>query len=440
MRNRLIPRVAFSLALLSVAGLPQVALAKKIGAQEDFPTALRKEADGKLRKIYALRGNRPFWVDGGRVGANAGQLLRLLATAEFDGLNPDRFDAQELRAEIAKASQGDVRDLAEIEVKLTEVFARYAADMRKPEDVGMTWLDKKLVPRRPKTETILAVAARAPSFSEFLGSMGWMSPHYQKQRKLFARGLEEGRAPATMARLRLNLERARVLPSPWVHHIVVDSASGRLWYYQAGREKGSMRVVVGKRASPTPMMAGLLQYAILNPYWNVPTDLAQTSLAPKMLKGRTLKSMNMEALSDWGEEPERLKPGEVNWKAVAAGNQEVRIRQLPGPTNSMGKVKFLFPNEEGIFLHDTPERQLFARPSRHYSNGCIRLEDAAGLGQWLTGQPLKPPTKRPEQVVALKVPVPVYLTYLTATEGKGGIAFLDDVYGRDRQSQLAFWN
>jgi murein L,D-transpeptidase YcbB/YkuD len=218
-------------------------------------------------------------------------------------------------------------------------------------------------------------------------------------------------------------------------HIVVDAGSGQLWYYQAGRQQGTMRVVVGKQASPTPMLVGMVQWAILNPYWNVPTDLAQTLIAPKILSGRTLKSMNMEALSDWSETARVMRASAIDWHAVAAGTQELRLRQLPGGYNSMGKVKFLFPNEFGIYLHDTPERELLAKDDRHFSNGCIRLEDADGLARWLLGKPLAAFSRQPEQLVPLPIPVPVYVTYFTASESMDGqIALRDDIYGRDRQT------
>src|SRR3546814_16205661 len=95
------------------------------------------------------------------------------------------------------------------------------------------------------------------------------------------------------------------------------------------------------------MLAGKLQWAILNPYWNVPDYLAQKSIAPKILAGRSLASLRMEALSDWGPNPRKLKPSEIDWPAVAAGEQVLRLRELPGRSNSRGQVKFLFPNEKG---------------------------------------------------------------------------------------------
>ena len=181
------------------------------------------------------------------------------------------------------------------------------------------------------------------------------------------------------------------------------------------------------------MLAGYINYAIVNPYWNVPDYLARDNVAKKILSGRSLKSMHMEVLSDWSPDARIVDPDTVDWHAVAAGEQVLRVRELPGPWNSMGKVKFLFPNDQGIYLHDTPNRALLRKSDRHFSNGCIRLEKAMELGQWMLGKRLKTDGDEPEQAIPLSASVPVYLTYLTATSTKKGIALLDDVYGRDRR-------
>lgn len=231
--------------------------------------------------------------------------------------------------------------------------------------------------------------------------------------------------------LALNMDRARLLPGPWVRHVVVDAASAQLWYYSNGRQDGMMKVVVGATDSQTPMMAGMIRYATLNPYWNVPSDLVQRKLSHRILDGASLSGLHYEALSDWSASARPLNQSEIDWQAVADGRQQLRVRQLPGGNNAMGKVKFMFPNDLGIYLHDTPSRDLFAKPARQFSNGCVRLEDAQRLGRWFFGQPLKADSDQPEQHVPLPQPVPVYLTYLTAMPVGQGVQFLPDVYGRD---------
>ena len=183
------------------------------------------------------------------------------------------------------------------------------------------------------------------------------------------------------------------------------------------------------------MMAAMVRFASLNPYWNVPPDLAAERIAPNVVKEGLgyLRSRGYEVLSDWGDNPSVIDPSTVDWQAVADGTAEVRVRQLPGPHNAMGRMKFMFPNEFGIYLHDTPEKELLSEASRLYSGGCVRLEDAARLGKWLFGEPLHASSKDPELPVHLHQPVPVVITYLTAVPSGSSIVYFDDIYGRDAQ-------
>jgi L,D-transpeptidase YcbB len=424
--------LAASLCMAAITTVLPGAAQAQSASQQDVIAAIRKQADGDVKSYYAARGFQPIWLKGNAFALHANMLIDQIENANFDGLKPDNYKPRRLRAAIFEAQNGSAKEIAAAELLLSSAFARYANDMRKPRDVGMRWLEPNLRYQSRDADAVLRAATNAPSFANYIRNVEWMSPHYVTTRSLLSDAWDRRASTATLKRIRLNLERARLLPGPWVLHIVVDAASGRLWYYQAGKEAGTMRVVVGKPASPTPMLAGTLQWAILNPYWNIPVDLTQSSVAPKVLKGRSLASMQMEALSDWTPTATKLNPKTINWKAVASGAQQLRVRQLPGPSNAMGRAKFMFPNDSGIYLHDTPERALLSKPKRHFSNGCIRLEDAPRLGQWLLGRSIAATGKEPEQAVPLKVPIPVFLTYLTAQKGTDGAAiFLDDVYSRD---------
>jgi len=187
------------------------------------------------------------------------------------------------------------------------------------------------------------------------------------------------------------------------------------------------------------MIASVIHYATLNPYWNVPPDLVQKIIAANVVSQGTgyLKAHGYEVLSDFSENPRLLAPNEVDWKAVAAGRATVRVRQLPGPANSMGHIKFGFANDSGIYLHDTPKKELFASDDRDLSNGCVRLEDANRLGRWLLGRDPTTDSSAPEQQVLLPKAVPVYVTYLTAHVDNGQLTLVDDVYGRDQQPAAA---
>lgn len=236
--------------------------------------------------------------------------------------------------------------------------------------------------------------------------------------------------------IRINLERARALPADLGdRYVLVDAAAARLWMYEDGQPVDSMRVIVGKPESETPMMASMIRYAVLNPYWNVPPDLVRDRIAPNVLEHGPayLNERGYELLSGWDDDAVQLDSASVDWQAVAAGRETLRVRQRPGVGNFMGDVKFRMPNDLGIFLHDTPDRALFDAPDRRLSSGCVRLEDAQRLSRWLFGRQVQARSDDPEQRIDLPDPVPIYITYFTAAPAEdGGIAFLSDVYGRDR--------
>ena len=236
--------------------------------------------------------------------------------------------------------------------------------------------------------------------------------------------------------LLLNLERARRLPRTTEsgRYILVDAGAATLWMYENGRPVDSMRVIVGSKVTETPMMAALLRYVSLNPWWNTPPELATKSVAPGVLKEglKYLTDRDYQVLSDWTDEATPIDPATVDWQAVADGKATVRLRRGPGPWNSMGDMKFNMPNDFGIYLHDVPdfEKDLFTKDDRWISNGCIRLQDAHRLAKWLFGRPMVADSKT-EENVDLPDPVPVYVTYLTAEAGSNGPKFRPDHYNRD---------
>jgi murein L,D-transpeptidase YcbB/YkuD len=137
-------------------------------------------------------------------------------------------------------------------------------------------------------------------------------------------------------------------------------------------------------------------------------------------------------IDEWSETANVIDPTSVDWKAAAAGTLHLKVRQDPGSLNSMGKLKFPFANPEDIYLHDTPNKALFAKAQRNLSNGCVRVEDAQRLGRWLLGQDPVAPGADPETRVQIPKGMPIYLTYITAQVRDGKVAYLPDVYGWDQ--------
>jgi murein L,D-transpeptidase YcbB/YkuD len=425
-------------------GAPFPALAGNLGPPPpaQLREALADRAD-ELQVFYAARGHRPLWlVADGRAGPAVGPLLDRLETAHFDALGDNvlkRLRTRDARRALDRARSGKPKDVARAELELSSLFSQYVRATRAGHRAPMLYESAALAPAIPSVTAALAAAAKSPSLEEYVLEMGWMHPFYAPLRDAMdTRAFNEDQRRTIWE----NLERVRALPAnPADRYVLVDAASARLWMYEDGKPVDSMRVVVGKPESPTPTMAGFMRYAIVNPYWNVPPDLVQRNIAPNVIdRGvRYLRQNTYEVLADFSENPAQLDPAKVDWKAVAQGlAPPPRVRQKPGGPNFMGKVKFEFPNDQGIYLHDTPERALLKLDERQLSNGCVRLEDADRFGRWLLGKALpKAARAKPEQRIDLPTLVPVYITYLTALPTEHGIAFRSDVYGLDGQPRFA---
>ena len=236
----------------------------------------------------------------------------------------------------------------------------------------------------------------------------------------------------------VNMERARRLPAAndKGRYILVDAGAAKLYMYENGKAVDSMNVIVGDSDRQTPMMAAELRYVSLNPYWNVPPDLARTIVAKNVLAQglQYLTERDYEIFSDWTDDAQRLAPEQVDWQGVYDGRVDVFLRRGPGEWNSMGEMKFMIPNDFGIYLHDVPdaEEPMFLSNDRWISNGCIRLQDAHRLEKWVFGDP-PVPSGEPEERVDVPNPVPVYITYFTVAPSADGVVFRTDHYGRDEK-------
>ncbi len=237
-------------------------------------------------------------------------------------------------------------------------------------------------------------------------------------------------------RIAVNMERAYRLPASkaFERYVVVDSGAAETYLFDRDRVVERMRVIVGAPKTKTPMMAVLMRNAKANPYWHVPPELVRSLTAKKVKEQRLyyFDNFHYEVLSDWSGNGRVLDPSTVNWKAIASGKLQptILVRQLPGPWNSMGEMKFEMPNDYGIYLHDTPVKELFAKEDRWISNGCVRLEDHRRFATWVFGRAPQPTSAR-EQRIELPRPVPVYMTYLTVAPSASGVVFRPDPYGFD---------
>ena len=386
-------------------------------------------SDAAVARFYYARQNAPLWFRAGSNSEAATQLVSILRSADVDGYSAGPQLAGQVEAAILAAQSGDKAKIMAAERLLSSAWANYVQAIYSP-TTGMLYGYQ--LSRVPNPDRILYEAANAPSLTQHLQLISSVNPIYAQLR---AAALAQPAGMGPDPRLLANMDRARSIPRNG-RFVLVDAASARLWMYENGQPVDSMKVIVGTIETPTPMLASMIHYATLNPYWNVPENLIRKTVAPGAVKNGEayLKAQGYQVMSDWTANATVIPGDQIDWKAVAAGQKIIRVRQLPGPTNAMGKLKFSFPNSQDIFLHDTPAREHFAKAQRTISNGCIRLEDAKRFARWLLGREPEAMGTDPEQFVKLPQGVPVYVTYLTAFPSEGKIVFADDVYGLDMKA------
>lgn len=235
----------------------------------------------------------------------------------------------------------------------------------------------------------------------------------------------------------VNMERLRwVNPEPPKDFLLVNIPEYRLHVYEDGAEAWAMDVVVGATATRTVIFSGDLSLIVFAPYWNVPQSIVRSEILPAVKRNSSyLAKKDMEVVKGGSVVP----ASGIDWSAYTSG-VPFTIRQKPGPQNALGRVKFLFPNEYSIYLHDTPSKSRFAADKRAFSHGCIRLSDPARLAEyllrsdstWTPQRIAKAMNGRQETTVKLVPPMPVTIGYFTAwVDVQGRLNFRDDVYGND---------
>lgn len=252
----------------------------------------------------------------------------------------------------------------------------------------------------------------------------------------------------------INIDRLRWMPRAWeqAEHIEVNIAESALRLFRNEKQITVMQVIVGVQGKhQTPVFHGNVQYLIFRPYWNIPVSIAKTELVPKALQNPAgyMAEHNYELVSHYGAAPNQTLPiTTANLQAAASGG--VLMRQTAGPNNSLGLVKFIFPNDSSVYLHDTPDHSLFERADRDFSHGCVRVSRPDELatillqragGNWSINdvraamQNVNEPNRKEEFPESM----PVYLMYWTSTiMSDGRVRFDQDIYGHDRTMYQKF--
>ncbi len=322
-------------------------------------------------------------------------------------------------------------------------------------DGGWPALPRNLrVKRGQKSEAVLLLARRLAASGDYQGQLpasGELAyddtlieavKRFQRRHGLQDDGnagpqvIAELQAPIEkrIEQIRLSLERWRWLPRNLGDpHILVNIPAYQLEVHDAGNVPVRMRVVVGRKDTPTPIFNDRMTHIVFSPYWNVPDSIAQGETLPAVMQDAAfLDRNNMEVLDASGN---RVDPASID----LSDPTKYRFRQRPGTSNSLGLVKFMFPNEYNVYLHDTPADSLFERATRSFSHGCVRVQDPVSLAQYLLRDQPEWTKERideamhggEETTVKLSNPLPVYLGYWTAWAAADGVHFTGDVYGHD---------
>ena len=373
---------------------------------------------------------------------------------------PEKFDAQ-AHLEKALTDNRVEESLAELTPRtgeydrLRQLLARYLDQKAKggwPQIPSM-----KLKPGQ-KSPHVPALAARLAASGDYTGPVpragtpAAYSPELQEAVTVFQRrhGLADDGivGPGAIAAMNvsidrridqvsMNLERWRWLPRDLGdRYMLVNIPEMRLDVYEGDSIPLSMRVVVGKSDTPTPIFNDRMTYIVFSPYWNVPPSIAEGETLPALMNdSEFLARNNMEVLDAAGNV---VDPATMDLSDPSA----YRFRQKPGTSNSLGLVKFMFPNQFNVYLHDTPADSLFERATRSFSHGCVRVEDPVALAQyvlrdqpdWTADRIRAAMHAGEEKTVKLRTPIPVYLGYWTArVRSDNTVQFRPDVYNIDRR-------
>jgi len=366
-----------------------------------------------VREFYESRGFAAAWT----AESSSSTAIAILRDSAGDGLNPAIFG---LAAISAHKDAGSAREAAQFDVLLTDAMLTYIRQMG----------GSRVNPSR--ISTFVAMPSSIDSAADILarsladGSLQSLPdkvapPHeeYRRLKESLARYRQKRGGSSRTEQIIANMERWRWLPHPFEDtYIEVNSADSTLQAVKNGEVVLSSRLVTGRPSTPTPLFRTTVTGVTINPSWDVPGDIAVREMLPK--EGR--------------------HPGYLQSHNFVADRPGGALRQLPGAHNALGRILVEMPNIYDVYLHDTPGQNLFDKPDRHLSHGCMRVEHLRALVSFILagdvesslGDVRSAIDNGETQSLPLSVPIPVYILYWTAVpNADGSVAFHRDVYGWD---------
>ena len=371
----------------------------------------------ETRRFYERNGLRLAWSDGRKPSPAVDGLLNALRNTDREGLDPAAYDAENLDA--ARQTFETSRAI-EFDLRCTYAYLRYGWDLSHgsidPETVAPQW---HAPPRGADLPAVLAQALERGAIEASFEALAPQAPPYKglKHRLALARERQDA---VEANRIVMNMDRWRWLPNDLgPRYLIVNIPAFRLEAIENGASVLSMRVVTGKGNSPTPVLADEITSIVFSPYWNIPESIVENEILPRLERDPDYLERNNMEMDESGQ----------------------RYRQRPGRGNSLGAVKFVFPNNFSVYLHGTPSTALFKRVERDFSHGCVRLEHPLELAKYVLRDQPEWTEERitaamnggVERGVTLTTPLPIYLVYFTTWEEGGELRVVRDVYGLDRR-------
>jgi L,D-transpeptidase YcbB len=488
------------------------------------PIRVSVEIRDTLIAHYKAQDFRPVWIDNGAVSARAAAVLKLLSDADAEGLDAAGYLPSSLPGFTAPLPQGDIAELARLDLELSAAVLKYARDASGGQfDPRKLSLYNDITPPWVPAAKAMKVVAFSPYAAEYLAGLHPQHPAYAAMKqaladlrkagstvpadlipdgdivkqgkadprilairgRLAALGYERALEPQTddgelfdadlgvqvrlfqkamglkatgqigpqtiaalnadtsardTAKLLNNMERVRWMPRELgQRHVFVNQAAYQVRVMEGDTAVWSSRVIVGKPTTQTAVFNDEMETVVFNPSWGVPQSIIANEYLPKLRRDPSyLDRIGFKVVNESGKQ---VSSSSVDWWSY--GNTvPYGVQQPPGTKNALGEVKFLFPNEHNIYMHDTPNRELFEKDARAFSHGCVRVQNprefAAVILGWDPDTIDEKIDSKKSQTVKLPQKVPVHLAYFTAwPDDMGRIAYYSDLYGRDAAMDAA---
>lgn len=468
--------VLFMLALLFMLDAPKSTAGKpqKIAGKFNMPdTSLSEEVQRQLggkglssklhfpktvARFYAAKSFQPAWISPQAGDSLAWQSAKMISCVWRYGLSHADYHPQELKYtrlhDILDApGKVSIQFLARFEVLLTDAMLTLMNNLhfgKLNPDYPASRIDSDTL-NKFRADQVLKWGLLQKDINKVIGSVQPKAKAYRDlQRQM--QTMEEGYAdncydtpPGEIRKIAVNMERLR-----WAEtgdsvfiHINIPSYMLKLHFKDTAY---AFKVIVGKPENPTPVLQSAVTYFTTAPEWKVPFKIFRKELLPKILKNPAFLENNHYAIYD--SKGKYIEPITANFLNIKAHPEMYFLRQSAGCDNSLGLLVFRFPNIYDVYLHDTPEQKLFARSERHFSHGCVRVEQAEKLGRLLLindGSQDKiyklhnGMSKYIKQNIQLKQPVPIKITYLTCEVLDGKYITYQDIYNLDKSLEVALF-